>query len=121
MNLFWVTTDDHDEDWFVVARDPEEASQFYEVYEGYDEGEAMAEWVMEVPDGLVEEVGWPSHEFLQSCGAKFLREETPRVVEIAGQKFSEGMLEHTLRKLEDDKFEALGRGRPNQTDPETEN
>ena len=40
---------------------------------------------------------------------------------LADRKFCEGMLEHTLRKLEDDKFEAIGNGRPNRTDPGQDN
>lgn len=121
MNLFWVTTEDHDEDWFVVAHDPEEAANFHELAEGYNDETATAEWIMEIPGGIVEDVGWPSHDVLKSCGAKFLREETPRVVEIGTRKFCEGMLEYALRKLEDDRFEALGQGRPNKTEPGVEN
>jgi len=29
MKLFLVTTEDHDEDWFVVASSAEEASEFH--------------------------------------------------------------------------------------------
>ena len=93
MHLYWVTTEDHDEDWFIVARDAIQACVFHEDAEGYDEGDAIAEWVAEIPDGVEAEPGWPSDKVLLSCGAKFLRENTPRVVEIAGRKFSEGMLE----------------------------
>ncbi len=121
MNLYWVTTEDHDEDWFVVADDLIEASTFHEGAEGYNEGDAAAEWVAKIPDGIDADVGWPSDHVLTSCGAKFLREDTPRVVEIAGHKYSEGMLEHVLRELEDDMFEARGHGRPNRTEPKTEN
>ena len=28
MNLYWVTTEDHAEDWFVVANNAEEAEPF---------------------------------------------------------------------------------------------
>ncbi len=128
MDLYWVSTEDHDEDWFVLANDPFEAEQHFENYEGYVEGEAMAEYIMEIPGHIEqpdpdkdEDWAWPSHEFLEACGATFLRNETPRVVEINGRRFSEGMLEHTIRKLEDDKFEAMGEGRPNQTEPEQVN
>ena len=43
MILYWVTTDDHDEDWFVLAPSPEEATQYFENYEGYNPGDAEAE------------------------------------------------------------------------------
>ena len=121
MNLYWVTTEDHDDDWFIIAHGPLEASTFHEDAEGYDPGDATAEWITEIPDGIEAEPGWPSDEVLLSCGAKFLREATPRVVEIAGRKFSEGMLEFALRELEDDISEELGKGRPNETDHSPEN
>jgi hypothetical protein len=30
MRLYWVTTEDHDEDWFVVAPNEVEACMFHE-------------------------------------------------------------------------------------------
>jgi len=121
MHLYWVTTEDHEEDWFVVANDPVEAANFHENADGYDEGDATAEWITEIPNGVKADVGWPSDDILLSCGAKFLREDTPRVVEIAGRKLSEGMLEYALRELQDDMFEELGEGRPNKTEPGSDN
>ena len=29
MKFYWVTTEDHDEDWFIVASSAEEASEFH--------------------------------------------------------------------------------------------
>ena len=46
MKLFWVTTDDHDEDWFVVASSPIEASQYFGNYEGYGPGDSNAEEIL---------------------------------------------------------------------------
>ena len=46
MKLFWITTDDHDEDWFVVASSSTEASQYFENYEGYNPGDAEAEEIL---------------------------------------------------------------------------
>jgi hypothetical protein len=42
LNLYWVETDDHDEDWFVVASDAHEAEAIHEGVEGYGEGQADA-------------------------------------------------------------------------------
>ena len=42
MKLYWVTTEDHDEDWFIVASSPEEASKYHEDMEGYVPGDADA-------------------------------------------------------------------------------
>lgn len=116
MELFWVTTEDHGEDWFVIATNAEEASNFHEEQEGYDPGEAAAEMILEIPDGITVDVGWPSDEVLRSCGANFLVDGLTRVVEIGGRKFCEGLMESTIRTIVDDAAEANGRGRPNKTE-----
>ena len=36
--LYWCETDDHDEDWFIVAESAEEACHIHESAEGYDDG-----------------------------------------------------------------------------------
>ena len=92
MSLFWITTDDHDEDWFIVAADHAGATRFHEDAEGYDEGDATAELVCEVPVGAPDiETGWPSDELLIACGATFLPNPTgPRIVRVAGRIFLEG-------------------------------
>ncbi len=113
--LYWVTTEDHDEDWFVVASSPEQAAWFHEREEGYDDGDAFAEKVLDIPSETEAEAGWPSHELLLELGAKFLREDEPRVVEIAGKKFTEGMLGSLIDGIVDDLFELRDGNRPNET------
>ena len=71
--------------------------------------------ILKIPDGITVNIGWPSDEVLQSCGANFLANKPSRVVEIANRKFCEGLMESTIRALDDDMFEALGQGRPNKT------
>jgi hypothetical protein len=46
IHLYWVTTDDHDEDWFIFARTPRIAASYHENYEGYDTGDAKAHLVI---------------------------------------------------------------------------
>jgi hypothetical protein len=126
MNLYWVETEDHAEDWFILAQDERQATVFHEDSEGYDSGDASALLVMAIPDGVEPdllgtdedepEVGWPSLGLLRQCGARILRDETPRIVEIAGQRFCEGLLDHQILQLTDDAFEACGDGRLNRTD-----
>jgi hypothetical protein len=72
--LYWCTTDDHDEDWFVVARNAREAEAFHVDAEGYDEDEASAELVCILPAGLqaMGQQGWPSEETIVACGGEFL-------------------------------------------------
>lgn len=115
MKLFWVTTKDHDEDWFVVATSAEEASKFHEDIEGYDIGDATAEEVLDIPENVPAEPGWPSDELLLAVGAKFIVKEPSRVVEINGRKFSEGLLEGYLNEIEDNVHELRGLERLNKT------
>ena len=114
LKLFWVETDDHDEDWFVVATTKAEATEFFEEYEGYDPQDATAREVMVLPEGCDDSIGWASEELLQACGAKFVSSE-PRVVLLSGETFVEGALEFAIRSTSDNAFEAAGRGRPNRT------
>ena len=117
--LWWCWTQDHHEDWFVVAGHGFDAVGFFEGQEGYAEGDAQAEGLLVLPEEYQDEkyVGWPSHELLVGCGAKLVREETPRVVELGGERYVEGMLEHEVLQVTDDQFERRGRGRPNRTPP----
>ena len=115
MNLYWVTTEDHAEDWFIMANSEEEAAAFHEGMEGYDPGDATAEIILELPEEIATDTGWPSDEVLLSCGANILVQEPTRVVEIGNRRFCEGLMESTIMTLEDDIFEAFGEGRPNET------
>ncbi len=115
MKLYWATTEDHSEDWFIIASSKKEAAQLHEQMEGYDTGDAKAEIVREIPEKFHPEKGWPSEDFLEALGARFVLDGTARVVEISGRKYCEGLLESTLRSLDDDIFEALGEGRVNDT------
>jgi hypothetical protein len=76
--------------------------------------------ILEIPDGIAVDIGWPSDEILRSCGANFLVDGLARVVEIGGRKFCEGLMESAIRTVGDDMAEACGRGRPNSTERMTE-
>ena len=115
LKLYWVETADRAEDWFVVARSKRGAARWHEKAEGYASGDAVATLVLPIPSDLEAQEGWPSHELLEACGATFRRAETPRVVEVAGVQYIEGYLELEIRQLADEKFEASGQGRPNET------
>jgi len=117
LKLYWCWTDDHHEDWFVVARRAAEAKRFFQEYEGYDKDQVLAEVAFVLPEALQDDEhrGWPTREMLEACGAKILRWETPRVIELDGMRWTEGMLEHQILQVTDDQFERRGRGRPNRT------
>ncbi len=115
MKLYWVTTEDHDEDWFIIASSQKEAAKLHEDMEGYLRGDAWAEKILDIPENIPAEKGWPSEDLLLALGAKFKRDDEPRVVEIAGRIFCEGMLEAMLNELRDDVFEKCGKERLNKT------
>ena len=83
--LYWCSTDDGDEDWFVVADSARTARTFHEGAEGYDPGDASAERVAALPSSLQADgkwldrgvlhatAGWPSDELLVACGAEIAK------------------------------------------------
>jgi len=114
MILYWVTTDDQYEDWFVLAPSPEEATQYFENYEGYNLGDAEAEEILEISDDLQVEKGWPSRELLEKLGFNYyLSDDHTRVVEFLGRKFIEGSLEAIMNEIQDDLLEEHSGERPN--------
>ena len=115
LKLYWVQTLDHCEDWFILASSLRDAERLHEELEGYDSGDAEAEEILAIPDTLAAEPGWPSEGLLTAIGAKYIDNGATRVVEIDGRKFCEGILEETIRSLDDDEFEAQGLGRINGT------
>lgn len=114
--LYWCETDDHDEDWFVVARDAVEAFRYHEEAEGYDEDDARAEFVCVLPpsEQNVDGPGWPDRSTLEACGAEFLP-NSPQdggnelranlgsgsyVVRLRGRTFAEGdLVGNTFRRM----------------------
>jgi hypothetical protein len=93
--LFWVSTRDHDEDWFVFARSSVSACRFHEDYEGYNRDDAKARKVL---GGIVWKEGdeLPRHAQipdLRPLGFNVLRVKPYRVVRLGGKTFKEGQLE----------------------------
>jgi hypothetical protein len=119
MTLYWVTTEDHGEDWFILARHPRSAERYHVETEGYEPGDAHAERIMPVPKGLLDEGHLPRHaQFpdLRKLGFTILASETAaRIVRLSGRTFMEGALEQMIRTADDNMSEARGDGRPNRT------
>lgn len=117
--LFWCETGDHDEDWFVIARNADDAASYHVEAEGYDEDDAWAELVCVIPAAAQplaekEGEGWPSNELLVACGAEFLpnvpqdgahelRQQMgsgARVVRINGRIYGEGdIVSNTMTRI----------------------
>ena len=115
MNLYWCETDDHDEDWFIVASSAKEARRMHEDIEGYGRGDARATLIVRIPKELHPPVGHPTHELLRSLGTVFLSEEAPRIVQVDATVYQEGGMDAVIDRISDDQCEALGLGRPNRT------
>jgi hypothetical protein len=87
-SLYWCTTPDGDEDWFVVSDSAREARRFHENAEGYERGYARAERIVALPaelhadsgwrDGATgrvsEKAGWPSDGLIVACGGEIARQ-----------------------------------------------
>jgi hypothetical protein len=101
LKLYWCSTQDHAADWFVVAHRRIQATRFFRDRAGYDEGEVSAELVLVLSDEFHDDQyrGWAEAELLRACGATFVRSETPRVAELQGVRYSEGMLDHRIREI----------------------
>ena len=99
MNLYWVTTEDHHEDWFVLAKTPQTAQVFFEEYEGYDDD--MAKAMLVCPVDIAEVAAdWANHALLESLGAEIQELESGRVVHLLGNTYAEGMLEGIIRQCD---------------------
>ena len=115
VNLYWITTDDHDEDWFILAKTARAAESYHIEYEGYEPGDARAELILRtganpIPGPI------PRHaqlEDLQKLGFEILNPDpNGRCVRRDGRTFLEGHLESVVAKARDDVREATGKGRP---------
>jgi len=115
VNLYWVATDDHDEDWFILARTARTAENYHVQYEGYAPGEARAELILRAgTEPILGSI--PRHaqlEDLQVLGFEILNPDpNGRCVKRNGRIFLEGHLESMVAEVRDDAHEAIGKGRP---------
>ncbi len=89
--LYWCTTEFHEEDWFMQASSREEAAESHECEEGFNEGDAKAKFICDIPSVFWEsEACWPRKETLKILGFEFLQEESPRRVRKDDMIYTEG-------------------------------
>ena len=61
INLYWVTTKDNDEDWFIFVHSARTAAKLHEEYHGYNPNYANANLVIsQVPEFVVSAVPCPA-------------------------------------------------------------
>src|ERR1700692_4069768 len=122
INLYWVTTDENEEDWFIFARPRRAAASFHENYEGYNTYDASARTILSNVQ-LVKYVNGPPpcHAQIEDLRALcFEIVDSPkfeRAVRFGGELFVEGCMQALVMATHDDLFEASGKGRPNGTKP----
>jgi hypothetical protein len=124
MKLYWVTTPEHTEDWFVFADSKRRAERFFELSDGFNFGDSSAELILGSPKCdvklLCEEHrkeydssqacwGWESD--LRARGATILRWKTPNKVQFGSRVFTEGGLQYFVESIYDDDAESRGEGR----------
>ncbi len=99
LNLYWCETDDHDEDWFIVAESEHEAGGIHESAEGYDPGDTEAYCLCSIPESLHAHPGWPDRTLLEALGAEFIRTSSPRIVRLNGETYQEGVLQAVIERV----------------------
>jgi hypothetical protein len=112
VNLYWVVTDDHDEDWFILARTARTAESYHIQYEGYEPGDARAELILRAgTDSIPGPI--PRHaqlEDLQMLGFEILNPDpNGRSARRNDRTFLEGHLESMVAEVRDDARRSLGR------------
>jgi hypothetical protein len=116
VTLYWVSTPDHDEDWFIFAKSARSAAKFHAEYEGYGPSETSAEPILETPDL---EGAFPRHaqiDDLAALGFEILKSgDHGRSVKYGDRTFVEGHLESLIAEIDDNNSEAVGKGRPRGT------
>ncbi|MGO9561668.1 MAG: hypothetical protein ACLPPV_03380 [Candidatus Korobacteraceae bacterium] len=114
--LYWVSTADHDEDWFIFANSTRSAAKFHADYEGYDPRETAAELILEAPDT---EGPFPRHaqiDDLTALGFEILKGgDHGRSVKYGDRTFVEGHLDSLMAEIDDNNSETAGEGRPRGT------
>jgi hypothetical protein len=46
IKLYWVTSQDHNQDWFIFAESASAARAYHEQYEGYNQGDAQSRLIV---------------------------------------------------------------------------
>ena len=103
IKLYWVFTDDHDEDWFIFAHTAREAKRFHEDYEGYGEGDAHARLIVrDVRLTRFQNGKPPCHAQMRELMALGFEDAgsvpNQRSVRFEGRIYTEGILESLVEQ-----------------------
>ena len=98
VKLYWVTTADHDEDWFIFATTPRQARSYHEDYEGYGKGDARSRLIVrDVRLTKFTNGEPPCHAQMRELLALGFKDDgsvpNQRSVRFEGKAYTEGILE----------------------------
>src|SRR5215831_6704092 len=101
--LYWVTTPDHDEDWFIIAPSKRLAQRFHEEFEGYERGDADAELIVTKERKWIRTPNTRHAQLddLKTLGFDLLNNgaQYPRSVRYGSRVFVEGVLPGSIKEM----------------------
>ena len=85
MNLYWLESDDHSEDWFVAAKSEVDAIDFYACEMGYDviDDVLSAQFVCMIPyyESLLDTT-FASENLIKDCGGEIIFYIDPEIRKV---------------------------------------
>jgi hypothetical protein len=88
MNIYWLDSLDHGEDWFVAANNMREAMAFFADDMGYDlvEDEVRATEVCAVPEEVtIAQAQFLDEDQITACGGKFIHYDDKDLLVLVDQ------------------------------------
>ena len=88
MNIYWLNSLDHGEDWFVAANNVREAMAFFADDMGYDviEDEVRAMEVCSVPEQVnIAQTQFLDNDQIKSCGGYLIHYDDKDLLELVDQ------------------------------------
>lgn len=90
-NLYWVSTPDKDEDWFIIASNSRQARRFHEDFEGYNIGDATAKKICRVTKEYSKESAYHASDWmLTDLGFRIIEVGYVRAAIRDGKIYKEG-------------------------------
>lgn len=99
MHLYWVTDDQNDEDWFVVAPSARAARRFYADDLDMDYSAVLsADLVAKNVSGDRTEAGWATDAEIESVGGTVWHGPNHSEAVVGGEVYVEGSLQYRIVK-----------------------
>src|ERR1043166_1895063 len=95
-SLYWVTTKDHDEDWFIIAVSRKRAAEFFENAEGYDPGDATAVFLEKLSPNKFYEEGYATYSLIKQLGHRKASKNGLSIYRKAGKILTQGSVTYRV-------------------------